>query len=53
MDSQVSRLGGLEAITEELVEEKGNMVSLNKTCLQVYSLLVSKSRHKYPLEIVE
>ena len=53
LDSQASGLGGLGAETKEVAKENGNLVSLNNTCLQVYNLLVSKSRHKYPLETVE
>ena len=32
---------------------KGNFDSLNKTCLEVYMVLVVGSKHKYPLEVVE
>ena len=53
LDSQVSEVGGLGMEIKGIVEVKGNLASLNKTCLQVYNLLVSKSRHKYPFDIVE
>ena len=51
-DSQVSEAGGLGMEAEGIAEVNGNLASLNKTCLQVYNLWVSKSRHKYPFDIV-
>jgi len=46
LDSHMSGVGGLEGGAKVDVEGKGNLFSLNNTCLQVYNLLVSKSRHK-------
>ena len=42
----MSGVGDLEGGVEVDVERKGNVFSLNNICLQVYNLLVSKSRHK-------
>ena len=42
----ISDFGGLGIETEDVTEVKGNLASLNKTCLQVYNLLMSQSRHK-------
>ena len=38
---------------EEVSAGKGNLDSLNKTCLEVYMEFVMGSKHRYPLETEE